>query len=216
MSSHRRKGARQNRRSKTLSRIPDLGYYIVVTDTKATEKNYLNEFRKSVPEKLQDKLVISVIKSSTDKMIEKALEVYNKESQHRELWIVFDRDRVENFDKIISDAQKLGIKVGWSNPCIEIWFYAYFGEMPKIQTSTKCNTDFEKIFKIKTGQDYDKADLDNYQKLHQNGDEKKAIEIAELRYNQECKNHDNPSEMLSTTTLHRLIGEIIEKTNITT
>jgi hypothetical protein len=33
-----RKGARRDRTLKTSNRVPKLGYYVVVTDTKATEK----------------------------------------------------------------------------------------------------------------------------------------------------------------------------------
>jgi hypothetical protein len=83
--------------------------------------------------------------------------------------------------------------------------------MPTYQTSTQCNSGFAKAFKDKVGQNYDKADSDNYQKLLRHGDEDKAIEIAESKYRQQCKKYDNPSEMLSTTTLHHLIGEIREK-----
>ena len=40
----------------------------------------------------------------------------------KETWIVFDRDRVPDFDKLIQKANYRGISVAWSNPCIEIWF----------------------------------------------------------------------------------------------
>ena len=67
-------------------------------------------------------------------------------------WIVFDRDQVIGFDEIISEAEKKGIQVGWSNPCFEIWMYAYFGAMPAIQDSWTCCSDVGRIlrtFKIK-------------------------------------------------------------------
>ena len=211
MSKDERKGKRRDRMQKAFKRIPKLGYYVVVTDTKATEKNYLYGFRDSIPSALRDRLVIKVSNAPIHELLERCLEISATEPQYRKPWIVFDRDEVFNFDKIIKEAEKQGVEVGWSNPCVEVWFQAYFGEMSMYQTSTQCNAGFEKIFKDKTGQVYNKAASDNYQKLSRHGDEDKAIEIAESKFRQQCKKYDSPSKMLSTTTLHHLIDEIKEK-----
>lgn len=61
-------------------------------------------------------------------------------------WIVFDRDEVKDFDEIIKEAEALGINVGRSNPCFEIWMYSCYGAMPAIMESWVCN-EFEKIFR---------------------------------------------------------------------
>ena len=45
--------------------IPHLGYYIIVTDTKETENNYLSGLRDSIPTELQRNLVIKVSKTDT-------------------------------------------------------------------------------------------------------------------------------------------------------
>ena len=71
-------------------------------------------------------------------MIDKCLKLTAYEAQYRIPWIVFDRDQVIGFDEIISEAEKKGIQVGWSNPCFEIWMYAYCGAMPAIQDSWTC------------------------------------------------------------------------------
>lgn len=42
-------------------------------------------------------------------------------SQYRIPWIVFDRDRVKDFDEIIKTAGRSGVGAGWSNPCFEIF-----------------------------------------------------------------------------------------------
>ena len=214
MNKDERKGMRRDRAQRAFKRIPKLGYYVVVTDTKATEKNYLYGFRDSIPASLRDRLVIKVSNAPTRELLERCLEISATEPQYRKPWIVLDRDEVLNFDKIIKEAEKQGIEVGWSNPCIEIWFQAYFGEMPTYQTSTQCNAGFGKTFKDKVGQTYDKADSDNYQKLLRNGNEDKAIEIAESKYRHQCKKYEHPSEMLSATTLHHLISEIRNKIKI--
>jgi hypothetical protein len=43
MGKDERKGARRDRNQRISKRIPELGYYFVVTDTQATESNYLND-----------------------------------------------------------------------------------------------------------------------------------------------------------------------------
>ena len=57
-----------------------------------------------------------------------AMTVYN--TQYRIPWIVFDWDEVKDFDEIIRKAEFFGIRVGWSNPCFEIWMHSYYGSMP--------------------------------------------------------------------------------------
>ncbi len=214
MGKDERRGARHDRNQRVSKRIPELGYYIVVTDTQSTEINYLYGFRDSIPDSVRDRLIIKVNKAPTKELLAKCLEIASVEPQYRKPWIVFDRDLVPNFDKIVSDAEKQGVNAGWSNPCIEIWFQAYFGTMPMLQTSTQCNTEFEKAFRGKVGQNYTKTDKDIYQKLCKFGNEKSAIKIAELRYKQQCKVYEKPSEMLSTSTLYLLIDEIQQKINL--
>ena len=76
--------------------------------------------------------MIKVVETKTQNMIQRCMELTAYEAQYRIPWIVFDRDEVVDFDKIIRDAKKAGIHVGWSNPCFEIWMYTYFGSMPAI------------------------------------------------------------------------------------
>jgi len=162
MSKNERKGARRDRSRRIHQRVPELGYYIVVTDAKETEVNYLNGFRDAIPPELRNRLVIKVITASTYDLLAKCMELAAIEPQYRKPWIVFDRDMVKNFDKIISDSQRLNINTGWSNPCIEIWFHAYFGDMPVNSSSTKCIDSFETIFLKQTGQEYFKNDKEIY------------------------------------------------------
>ena len=120
--SDRRAGKRRDRNQRVGIRVPELGYYLIVTDTEETEKNYFEGLRDSIPTDLKDRLVIKVEKAKTIELVERALELANKEPQYRIPWIVFDRDQVKDFDEIIQAAEKSGIGAGWSNPC--------FGCMP--------------------------------------------------------------------------------------
>lgn len=207
-----RNGKRKLRSERTNRKKPELGYYLIVTDTEGTERVYFNGLRDSIRDVVGDKIVIKVVETQNRNMIKEAKEFLSELPQYAEPWIVFDRDKIKNFDKIIEDAENLGVKVAWSNPCIEIWFNAYFGKMPYYQDSVACCSGFSKEYKRNVGQEYHKTDNKLYIKLVENGDEEKAIEIAEskikehLRY---CKKI--PSEMIPATTVHRLVKEIMNK-----
>ena len=156
--------------------------------------------------------VVIVVETKTQNMIEKCLEMTAYEAQYRIPWIVFDRDQVPNFDQIIRDAEKVGINVGWSNPCFEIWMYAYFGSMPAIHESWTCCSRFADLYEARTGQKYSKADSDMYKRLCENGDEDKALQIAVQKYEQCLREGKRiPSEICPATTVHNLVGEIRRK-----
>lgn len=207
-----RSGKRKTREQLSKRRVPELGYYFIVTDTKETEQNYMLGLRDSIPKELQGKLVIKVCKSKTVELVSEALNMASLQPQYGEPWIVFARDQVKGFDQIISMALEKGINVGWSNPCIEIWFSAYFGSMPSYQDSVACCAGFSQKFKQVTGQEYEKSDAAIYQKLCHHGDEKRAIEIANRKLAEHIRNCNNkPSEMCPCTMVHILIKEITEK-----
>ena len=209
-----RTGKRKRRESATR-RVPDLGYYIIVTDAKETEKNYLYGLRDSLPKELQGRIVIKVSTAKTDELVDSCKSQASLEPQYGEPWIVFDRDRVTRFDEIIQKARKEGIKVGWSNPCIEIWFDAYFGQMHSYQESKQCWYRFAETYERQTGLEYSKSDERIYEVLNRCGDEKKAIDIAENRLRTHFESGVNkPSEMVPATTLHHLVDEIRQKTSI--
>lgn len=207
-----RNGKRKTREQLTKRRTPKMGYYIIVTDTKETEQNYMVGLRNSIPEERQGKLVIKVSRAKTVKLVDEACDLAASLSQYSEPWIVFDRDQVEDFDQIINAANSKGIHVGWSNPCIEVWFNAYFGAMPTYQDSVKCCKGFSDAFLQRTGQKYKKSDPDIYAKLNRFGDEQEAIRLAEQKLKQHRRdcNH-TPSRMCPCTTVHELVREIKEK-----
>lgn len=150
--SNHRADKRKDRNQRVGTRVPELGYYLIMTDTKETEKNYFEGLRNSIPQELRNHLVIKVEKAKTVELVNKALEFVNVEPQYCIPWIVFDLDQVKDFDNIIQTAEKNGIAAGWSNPCFEIWMYAYFGEMPVINESYTCCSQFADKFMKMTGQ----------------------------------------------------------------
>lgn len=210
--SDHRAGKRRNRNQRVGTRVPELGYYLIVTDTEETEKNYFEGLRDSIPVELKDRLVIKVERTKTVELIERAVELTDAESQYRIPWIVFDRDQVKDFDEIVRLAEKNDINAGWSNPCFEIWMYAYFGEMPAISESYTCCERFAEKFERVTGQKYLKKYKDIYRKLVQYGDEEKAIQIAKRCYKKCVEDgKKKPSEMWPVSKVQGLVEEIRRK-----
>lgn len=215
MSKNNHCGKMKERNSRNNTRCYNLGNYIIFTDTKCTEKNYIDGLYENLSEKLREHLLIRTFKTRTEKLVEECKNKTSLEPQFAEPWIVFDRDQVQNFDEIIDEALRKGINVGWSNPCIESWFEAYFGKMNSYISSKKCCEHFAEQYKKKTGKVYSKSDKQIYSILNKYGNQNKAIELAET-----ClKNHKNanrnlPSEMIPSTTLHKLIKNIVNKTII--
>lgn len=200
---------RRTPRTVFKGRTPDLGYYMIVTDTKETEENYMKGIQNSLPKELQGKLVIKVQKGETKNLVADCKEYVSLHPQHSQGWIVFDRDQVVKFDDIIRDAECAGIRVGWSNPCIEIWFDSYFGEMHPYVDSVACCHGFSEIFRKKTGLQYQKSESKIYELLNRYGDENRAIKIAKQRHDQHLRDGKYlPSEMCPCTTVYRLVNEI--------
>ncbi len=209
MSKKERNGERKTRDQRKNIRVPELGYYLIVTDTEGTERCFFNGLHTDLSDDIKAKLVVKVLETKTTDLIDKCLEYVTYDPQYRIPWIIFDRDQVKNFDRIIEDAKNKGINVGWSNPCFEIWMHAYYGGMPNIHESWTCCDKFGALYKSKTGTKYDKNDESLYQKLIQTGDEKKALEIADQKYKQCIDNgYTVPSQMCPCTTVHELVGEI--------
>lgn len=211
MKKNDRKGARKTREDRRR-RTPDLGYYLIVTDTKETEKNYFEGIKRKIPSALSERIVIKIEKTSTVDLVQKALELRNEDPQYRMPWIVFDRDQVVKFDLIIESAEYAEVQVGWSNPCIEIFLLAYFGTMPVLNDSVKCCDEFERIFAQNSGIEYSKSDKSIYEKLCKYGNEARALEIAESKH-QQCIREGKtlPSEMIPCTTVYKLVNEINRK-----
>lgn len=208
-----RTGNRKTREQRKKFKVPELGYYLIITDTEATERCFFTGLHQALSDDVKKKLVIKVVETKTRAMIDKCLELTAYDAQYRIPCIVFDRDQVKGFDEIIAEAMSKGIKVGWSNPCFEIWMYAYFGAMPAIQDSWTCCSEFGRVYENKTGQKYSKADEQMYGKICKAGNEENAIKIAAQKLEQ-CKREGKtkPSEMYPCTTVHELVREIKGKT----
>ncbi len=205
-----RNGQRKTREQNRSFRKPELGYYLIITDTKETEKNYFDGIKNKIPSELQDRLVLKTIKTETKNLIDEAQKQISLHPQYCVPWIIFDRDQVQDFDEIIRKAKENGINVGWSNPCIEIWFHAYWETMPAYIDSQNCCSGFDSLFTKKVGHPYNKNDTQIYNKICCYGNESKAIKYAKTRhtnYDEKAK----PSKMNPCTTVYLIVEEINSK-----
>lgn len=60
---------RRDRNQRVGVRVPELGYYLIVTDTEKTAKNYFEGLQDSIPSELKDRLVIKVEKAKTVELV---------------------------------------------------------------------------------------------------------------------------------------------------
>ena len=56
-----RTGNRKSREQRKQFKVPELGYYLIVTDTEATERCYFTGLHQALPEDVRNKLVIMVV-----------------------------------------------------------------------------------------------------------------------------------------------------------
>ena len=188
------------------------GAYLIVTDAEKTEKNYFEGIKNIIPDSLKNDLQIKIYSNKPlAKIIDFAAEQRNKDERFRDIWLVFDRDEVKNFDRLIEKAKESKMNVGWSNPCFEIWLMSYFQNPKNINDSQKCCETFEKIFKENTDKNYEKSEKKIYNILCKKGDENKAIQRAREKYYQVRKEYSQPSKMIGCTTVYKLVEELKKK-----
>jgi len=171
------------------------------SERKKTEKNYFEGIKNIIPDSLKNDLQIKIYSNKAlSKIIDFAAEERNKDERFRDIWLVFDRDEVKNFDELIGEAKENKMNVAWSNPCFEIWLMSYFKNLENIPTSKKCCENFEKESEEKI-----------YNILCENGNENKAIQRAREKYHQVREDYSQPSKMIGCTTVYKLVEELKRK-----
>ena len=189
-----------------------LGYYIIVTDGKETEPNFINGIKNQLNDDIKNRVVIKIKTKHTKDLIDFTLQELTKSPNYAEPWIVFDKDEVTDFDELIYKAQNKDINVAWSNPCIEILFLAYFGKNPTMGNQKECIAKLEEVYKKETNIKYEKNEKKIYEILNEYGDESKAIEIMDRKYKEYTEYTENetikPSKMKGVSMVYKLIKKI--------
>ncbi|KAF5077570.1 RloB-like protein [anaerobic digester metagenome] len=176
-----RRGNRKQRGSKKIFEPYNI---LVLTDTKETEKNYFDGLVASLPDDIQKKIRVKVLpKVKFEELIPKAKEEQAK-SIYAEIWLVFDKDLVTDnlFNNTIDSARSNKMRIGWSNPCLEIWFLAYIGGFKGFTGSVTCVKAFGSFYNSKLNREYNKNDEKIYDFLIKHGNEETAIKIARKNF----------------------------------
>lgn len=74
MGDNQRTGKREKRYQKKSSLSYRQNYYLIVTDTEKTERNYVEGLKDSLPEDSRSKIVIKYMNERTNSMVDRCLE----------------------------------------------------------------------------------------------------------------------------------------------
>lgn len=129
MSQGRPSGPPQRRPSKAAVLL-DL---LVFVEGLRTEDAYLTYWRRQH----RDKVLIEIdpFRGGPLQLVQKAVEAKRIEAResargrgrpHDQIWCMFDRDEHPNFARAVDLANRNGINLAISNPCIELWFILHF------------------------------------------------------------------------------------------
>ena len=189
---------------------------LILTDGEKTERYYFEGLRDHLSQTRISIKVISKKAKTTDRLLDEAYRICRNED-YAVVAIVLDKDDIKDFDQRMFKLKsvkvhKQEIKLGWSNPCIETWFSAYFGPLISGNTSQECIKSFKRIFKQKTGHEYTKINKDLYKLLIKYGNEEDARKRAEetLKRHKEI-GHLKPSEQIPGTTVHEVLRAILDE-----
>lgn len=172
--------------------------FLIVCEGKKTEPNYFSSFRV-----VSARICVKGIGANPSKLIEEAKRLNNQEEEgYDQVWCVFDRDDFpkQDFNDAITNADREGFKVAYSNEAFELWYVLHF---EFLNTGIPRKDYIQKLDKLLKHQ-YEKNSEAIYDEI--NNYQPTAIKNAENLLNQyQPQNavNNNPS-----TTVHLLVKEL--------
>lgn len=200
-----------------LSEKPSI---LIVCEGKNTEPSYFNQYR------LSSATVKPVGTGSNNVSLVKRAQQLKKEGKYNQVWCVFDADpkpdnskQAQNFNAAIKMAEKLGFGVAYSNQAFEYWLILHLedhqgGRMHRSDYNQKINRLLEPFSIVYDGEGSKIIGEDFFELL--DGIDKKtnkkrvylAIDRAEKNYGR--LDHTNPAKEESSTTVFRLVKELLK------
>ena len=128
--SHGRASGPPHRRPSNTALLPEL---LVFVEGLRTEEIYLTYWRRQYRDRVR--VEIDDYRGGPLQLVERAVEAQRIEARdarkgrgraHDQIWCMFDRDEHPNFAQAIDLAEKHGINLAISNPCLELWFILHF------------------------------------------------------------------------------------------
>ena len=213
----KRRREREQRRHEY--KTPRANSYLIVTEGERTEPFYFKGLEKQIEDKIGGRIdVVSapVIEirgegSSTGKLIELTERIV-KEAKiiYQNIWVVFDKDDFEDFDRAIADGTEKGYKIAWSNQSFEYWLYLHFYYSDSALHRDEWSKKLDGIFQqnhFGNGK-YQKNYKDIYSMVDSCGGVDTAIKNAKRRMAGFKSGFDKPSEYDPGTTVHELVQEL--------
>ena len=116
-------------------KTPKANSFLIVTEGKCTEPNYINGLKDEIIAKIGGTVDIVEVPeidihgegASTEKLIEITEQYVSKANIiYQNIWVVFDKDDFLNFDLAIAEGEEKGYSIAWSNQSFEYWLYLHF------------------------------------------------------------------------------------------
>ncbi|MGC4020382.1 MAG: RloB family protein [Muricomes sp.] len=213
----KRRAERKKRRHEYKQ--PKANSFLIVTEGERTEPLYFKGIQKLIEEKIGG--MIEIVEAplinihgegcSTGKLIEITDRIV-KEAKilYQSIWVVFDKDDFNDFDKAIIDGTDKGYKVAWSNQSFEYWLYLHFYYSDSALHRDDWNTKLNEIFKLNKLGDgtYHKNYEDIYNMVNIYNGVNNAIKNATRRMVEFNERKINPSEYDPGTMVHKLVQEL--------
>lgn len=188
---------------------------LIVCEGENTEPSYFNQFR------LSSAIVKSVGEGyNTISLVNRALEL-SQQGSFDQVWCVFDKDdfNEQDFNDAIQIAKSNNFGIAYSNQSFEYWLILHFndhqgGGMHRNDYNDKINS-LLKPYKVKYDGNGSKIVEEDFFELLDGIDEKtknKRVDLAIARAERNDKqfDHTNPAREESSTTVFRLIQELLK------
>ena len=188
---------------------------IIVCEGKNTEPSYFNKFRLST----------ATIKPvgegfNTISLVKRAMQIASN-GNYEQVWCVFDKDDFSDidFNNAIILAESVGYGVAYSNQAFEYWILLHFndhqgGGIHRDEYNDKINKSLKDYNITYDGKKSKIITSDIFEILdgidEKTGKERKKLAIERALRNYNKFDHKNPAIEESTTTMFKLIDELIK------
>ena len=152
--------------------------FLIVCEGEKTEPHYFEALIQNHISAVRE-VTIEGEGMATVALVNKTLEI--KEDLERRnamkfdrVWVVFDKDDFDDFNKAIEKAHKLGFESAWTNEAFELWYVLHFEYLDTGISRSAYIKKLEKFFRQKMGDGkfkYKKGDPDIYDRLQKYGNE---------------------------------------------
>lgn len=212
LKAQRRKEPRLERPAAELTEKPSI---LIVCEGENTEPSYFNQFR------ITSAKVKSVGEGyNTISLVNRALAL-SQQGNYDQVWCVFDKDDFndKDFNSAIQIAEANDFGVAYSNQSFEYWLILHFndhqgGGMPRDSYNDKINEHLKPFGVIYDGNGTKLIEEDFFELLDGTDDKtsRKRVELAMVRAERNYNNfnHTNPANEESSTTVFRLVRELLK------